>query len=116
MKENSEGLRNSKEKGNFQKQEGVWDKFKKLLRKKALKLVLDRKFYTNSSKCQICKKKIERPSYPYHFHLYTNKERIQFITFHFKCALKKGKVKELNELIQYFNFIGHFNRENKKMG
>lgn len=111
MKENSEGLRNNKEKGNLQKQEGGWKDFEKLLRKKALKLILNKENYTNSTKCQICKK-IAVMTFFISFRLYEDKERTQFITFHSKCVFKKSSFlfknfffNKLDKILQTFDYI-----------
>lgn len=101
---------------------GGWNDFKKLLRKKALKLVLDRKNYTNSAKCQICNKIVVMNFFT-SFRLYKTKERTQFISFHSKCVFKETRFlfkekkskkfsDKLNEILNSFDFIVEFRKKN----
>lgn len=108
-------LEQSKDKNN-KKNSKVWSDFRKLLRKKALKLVLDRKNYTNSAKCQICKK-IAVMNFNISFRLYKDKERTQFMVFHSECAFKKIRFlfkkrfsDKLNEVLKSFDYIVEFRK------
>ena len=90
MKKNKEEFWNRKERGNFKNQKGEWNDFKMFLRKKALKVVLDKKNYTNSPVCPICNK-IAEMTFLISFRLFRKTERTQFITLHSNCAFKKPR-------------------------
>ena len=71
-------------------QNGGWEDFIKLLKRKATKLALKPKNYSDSFKCPICKK-ITILTFFTSFRIFLAKNRTLFIVFHSRCAFKKKR-------------------------
>lgn len=60
-------------------------------------------FQNIKHECKYCHKEILMPRHPDYFHLWSIDVRY-FITFHFRCAFKKGPEDQVNELLNRFNY------------
>ncbi|MFX1370534.1 MAG: hypothetical protein ACFFCE_01640 [Promethearchaeota archaeon] len=111
MNTNSEEIRKNKRNCICKNKEGGWYDFKMLLRKKTLKVVLDKRNYINSPTCPICNKLAEMTFF-ISFRLYRKTERTQFITLHSICAFKKPRFyfkkkffNKLDKILDSFDYL-----------
>lgn len=59
--------------------------------------------YDNSLKCKVCKREIQDTAYPNYFQLWA-KGTNRFITFHNRCAFKKGTTDQFNKIAGEFDY------------
>ncbi|MFX1568112.1 MAG: hypothetical protein ACFFCV_07070 [Promethearchaeota archaeon] len=100
-----------KNKERLKKKSKVWKNFKRLVRKKALKVILDKKNYTNSPICPLCNKIAELTFFT-SFRLYRKTESSQFITIHSNCVFKEPRdrfkkrfFEKLDKLLDDFDYL-----------